>query len=84
VSFPHASPHVITATLGSVTASVSIEVIAATQPTMPPTDKPTGLSNTGQAGGIGIMTAAAAIALLVLGAALILVRRKTGNTGCQV
>ena len=46
--------------------------------------KPTGLSNTGQAGGIGIMTAAAAIALLVLGAALILVRRKTGNTGCQV
>lgn len=82
VSFPHASPHVITARLGSVTASVSIEVIAATQPAVPPADKPTGLSNTGQTEGVGTMTVAAALALLVLGATLILVRRKTGNTGC--
>lgn len=66
----------------TLTTTFTVTVIAATQPAMPPAEKPTGLSNTGQAEGTGAMTAAAALALIVLGAALILVRRKTGSTGC--
>ena len=68
VSFPHASPHVITARIGAVSGSVSIEVIA---------NK--GLANTGQAEGTVVMMGAAALALLVLGAGLILARRKSAR-----
>ncbi len=75
VSFPHASPHVITARIGSVTASVSIEVIANSVPNVKLTDSATGLSNTGQADGVVTMMAAAALALMALGAGLILVHK---------
>lgn len=58
----------------------------ATPPMAPPAVPSNGnlnsLANTGQANGTGVMAVVAALALIVLGAGLILVRRKTGSAGC--
>ena len=57
----------------------------ATAPVVPSVVPPSGnlnsLANTGQAEGAGAMAAAAALALVVLGAGMILVRRKPGSAG---
>ena len=92
VTFPHASPHVITASIGAVTGSVTIEVIAKNAPvTRPPGEKETdhpekdrpekGLPETGQPEGAEAMIIAAGLALLMLGAGVILMRRRTRQPG---
>ncbi|MFF2272687.1 hypothetical protein ACFVTX_10465 [Agromyces sp. NPDC058136] len=64
VTFPHASPHLITATLGTASATVEIEVDAAAPPK--PTPSASGeLSTTG-----AVVLAPAATALLALAAGL--------------
>jgi LPXTG-motif cell wall-anchored protein len=71
VTFPHASPHTITATLGEVTASVLIEVKV----------KPGGggLVSTGADDGTAAMMGAGALALVIAGAALLLARRRSSR-----
>lgn len=71
VTFPTASPHVITATVGGVQASMRIEVQPPTA--KPGPDSPTTVANTGgpSAGG----AAAGALVLAALGTVMILRRR---------
>lgn len=71
VTFPTASPHVITATLGAVTASVTVQVTPRPAPSLPSTALPT----TGESASPVLALSVAAFALL-LGAGLILVRRR--------
>lgn len=66
VTFPTASPHTITATLGGVTAAVTVEVIAEPVASAAPTT-PTGLAETGSAPFGAALTAAA---LMLAGAAI--------------
>jgi len=73
VTFPHASPHTITATLGEVSASVTVEVIPAATPVVPPAVP--GLAVTGADGGATILLGVGALALLLAGGILLLVRR---------
>ncbi|WP_378143897.1 beta strand repeat-containing protein [Cnuibacter sp. UC19_7] len=81
VTFPHASPHTITATLGGLTATVTIEVIPAVAPSPAPTAPSSpaasaaGLADTGLDSGTVGAAGAAALALLLAGAALLLPRR---------
>ena len=91
VSFPHASPHVISAKLGSVTASVTVEVAAAPAPGAPSKAQPeradgtapaAGLASTGQPAGSGGMVSTVALAFIVLGVAFIRARKKTREVGC--
>lgn len=67
VKFPHASPHTITATLGDVSQSVTIEVT--------PAASPAGLSSTGVDGGTSVLLGAGALVLLLGGGILLLARR---------
>ncbi|MCS5720342.1 CocE/NonD family hydrolase [Herbiconiux sp. CPCC 205763] len=57
ITFPHASPHVITATVRDVTASVTVEVIPA--PVAPPTTDPGPGSGSGSGNGTGTGSGAA-------------------------
>ncbi|WP_157127341.1 beta strand repeat-containing protein [Cnuibacter physcomitrellae] len=79
VTFPHASPHTITATLGALTATVIIEVIPAAvpAPAVPssPSASAAGLADTGLDGGTAGTAGAAALALVLAGAVLLLTRR---------
>lgn len=66
VRFPHASPHVITASVGGVSTSVTIEVV--------PT--PAALSDTGLDASPTLALGALALALLGLGAGAVMWRRR--------
>lgn len=69
VTFPHASPHTITASLDGVTASVTIQVT----PRAVPAQTPAALPSTGID---GTVAGGAALALLVAGGILLLARRR--------
>ncbi|GAA3037325.1 hypothetical protein GCM10010462_25220 [Microbacterium dextranolyticum] len=81
VTFPHTSPHVITATLGTLTATVTVDVIPAAVPSSaavvpsPPAASAPGLATTGLDGGALGATGIGALVLLLAGAALLLARR---------
>ena len=79
VRFPHASPHVITATLGSATTSVTIEVRPAASPTPDTPATKRALEATGSSGAAAAGALALAAGLGVLGAVLILVRRRSAS-----
>jgi hypothetical protein len=66
VSFPHASPHVITASVGGVSTSVTIEVVPA----------PSALSDTGLDASPLLTVGALALALLGIGAGAVMWRRR--------
>lgn len=73
VKFPTASPHVITATLGAASTSVTIEVIP-TRSTSGPTSSR--LSNTGSDGGDAAVLTGIGLTLLAAGVALLAARRR--------
>ncbi|MFF2272691.1 hypothetical protein ACFVTX_10485 [Agromyces sp. NPDC058136] len=78
VRFPHASPHVITATLGQATASVTVDVQPGPTPTPTPTPTPmppTELSETG-ADPTGALTVAALAGLVGIGLLVATARRR--------
>lgn len=82
VTFPHASPHTITATLETLTATVTVQVTPAPVPAPAPTASPSptapaaaGLANTGVDRGIVAAIGGSALALLLAGGALLLLRR---------
>lgn len=87
VTFPTASPHTITATLGAVTTSIVIEVTpSAVRPTSAPT--PTGsapsqtgsvLSQTGGDAGAVLLLVAGGFALLLAGSGLLVARRRSAR-----
>jgi len=75
-------PHTITATLGDVSTSVDIEVTPASTASPDPDthrDQPDGLVSTGAASGPANMARAAALALLLAGAVLLLMRRRASR-----
>ena len=70
VSFPTASPHTITATLGEASASVTIDVI--------PAPVAAGIQSTGSTvGALALPLAGLAALLLVLGALVVIARRRS-------
>ncbi|MCS5497753.1 hypothetical protein NY547_10945 [Cnuibacter physcomitrellae] len=85
VTFPHASPHTITATIGAVSTSVTIQVVSAPAPTPGPSPAPAtapaGLANTGADGGAAALAGGTAVALLLLGGVLLLIRRSVRRVG---
>lgn len=74
VTFPTASPHVLTVTVGEVSAQVTIEVRPAAAAPAPPALAPTGASDVGGLAGV-------ALALLAMGAAAIGTRRRAHPRG---
>lgn len=70
VSFPHASPHTITATLGAAIGSVTVQVQPAAVVT-PPALGSTGVDSAGM-----LTLGAGALALLAAGVVLLVVRRR--------
>ena len=73
VSFPHASPHVITARIGQVSTSVMVEVI--------PQAAAAGLSQTGGSAASESLVAGTALALLLGVALLLAARRRESRSG---
>ena len=70
VTFPHASPHTITATLGQATASVVIDVI--------PAPAAGGLTTTGSdVGALALPIGVLAVLALALGTVMMIARRRT-------
>jgi X-Pro dipeptidyl-peptidase len=78
VTFPHASPHVLTATLGAASASITIEVVPAAVVVPVDTGAGTGIRGDGLAdtGVQPFAAVAAALALLGVAAGAVLVSRR--------
>ena len=73
VTFPTASPHVITATLGDVSTSLTVHVTPTPAPTPTPQPGPAGLSTTGTD---LLPPLVAGLLLLLAGAGLVWRRRR--------
>lgn len=79
VTFPTASPHVLTATIGDVSASITVDVVAAAAaPSSTGSSSSSGLADTGvELGALALL----ALLLAAAGAVLALRRRAAGRVG---
>jgi len=81
VTFPHASPHLLTAVVGSAQASITVEVTPAAVAAVPAAVGGPGPGGLAATGFEPLVPVTAMLVLLVLGAAALLVSRRRRNAG---
>jgi X-Pro dipeptidyl-peptidase len=83
VTFPHASPHVLTAAVGSARASITVEVTPAAVAAVPAVVGGPGADGLAATGFEPLVPVSAMLALLVLGAAALLIARRRRGAGAS-